>query len=214
MWADYLKTWTLLLTLTFLILIFSFALANTAGLTIALMLMIILNLLAFFYSDKIILKIFKAKKLKYTDNSELHDIIKEISTRASVKTPIIYLIPSNSLNALATGWPNKPKLAVTQGLLSELEEIFVSYGLSRINDTPREFEYNKTFEGVRMFVDHARSKPFSTFYLLQERLENMDSPVTTLDTRLDNCELEMLKQYKSEPVMDSSKVSLLLFRKD
>jgi len=99
-------------------------------------------------------------------------------------------------------------------LLSELEEIFVSYGLSRINEAPREFEYNKTFDGVRKFVDHARRKPFSTFYLLQERLENMDSPVTTLDTRLDNCELEMLKEYGTGPVSDTSKVSLLLFRKD
>ena len=122
MWVDYLKTWVLLLTLTFFVLIFFFALAGAPGLTIALLIMVALDITAFFYSDKLILKIFKARKSSYSEKPELHELIRELSTRAKIKTPQVYIIPSNSPNAFATGRPRKPYLAITNGLLSELED--------------------------------------------------------------------------------------------
>ena len=122
MWVDYLKTWVLLLTLTFFVLIFFFAVAGAAGLTISLLIMVAIDIAAFFYSENLILKIFKARKANYSEKPELHELIRDLSTRAKIKAPQIYMIPSNSPNAFAVGRPRKPCLAITNGLLSELED--------------------------------------------------------------------------------------------
>jgi heat shock protein HtpX len=123
MWKDHLKVWILLLSLTFLLLIFGFALGGTVGLTVALLITIIINISSFWYSDKIALKIYRAQKINYSDKPELHDIVKDIAMRASVKTPKLYLIPSKNPNAFATGRSeDKATLAVTQGLLDLLSE--------------------------------------------------------------------------------------------
>jgi heat shock protein HtpX len=105
------------------LLIFGFALGGTTGLTVALFLVIVMNITSFWYSDKIALKIYRAKKLEYSENPELHDMVKDISTRAGIKTPKVYIIPSSNPNAFATGRSeNSSIVAVTQGLLDILEE--------------------------------------------------------------------------------------------
>ncbi len=120
---DHLKTWILLLSLTFLLLILGFALGGTMGLTIALFITGIINISSFWYSDKIALKIYKAKKILYSEKPELHDILKDLSMRAGIKTPKLYLIPSPNPNAFATGRSeNTAVVAVTQGLLDLLLE--------------------------------------------------------------------------------------------
>jgi len=122
MWVDYLKTWVLLLTLTFLVLIFSFAISGTSGLAMSLTVMILIDLIAILYSDRLILKIFHAKKLNYSEKPNLHELVKDISIRANIKVPKIYLIPSSSPNAFAIGRSSRSYIAVTDGLLSELTE--------------------------------------------------------------------------------------------
>ncbi|MBT4321916.1 zinc metalloprotease HtpX [Candidatus Woesearchaeota archaeon] len=120
---DHLKTWVLLLSLTFLLLILGFALGGTMGLTIALFITVIINISSFWYSDKIALKIYKAKKILYSEKPELHDLLKDLSMRAAIKTPKLYLIPSPNPNAFATGRSeNTAVVAVTQGLLDLLSE--------------------------------------------------------------------------------------------
>ncbi|MBT4375843.1 zinc metalloprotease HtpX [archaeon] len=120
---DHLKTWVLLLSLTFLLLILGFALGGTMGLTIALFITVIINISSFWYSDKIALKIYKAKKILYSEKPELHDILKDLSMRAGIKTPRLYMIPSPNPNAFATGRSeNTAVVAVTQGLLDLLSE--------------------------------------------------------------------------------------------
>lgn len=120
---DHLKTWVLLLSLTFLLLILGFALGGTTGLTVALFITLIINVSSFWYSDKIALKIYKAKKISYSDKPELHDMLKDLSMRAGIKTPKLYLIPSPNPNAFATGRSESTAVvAVTEGLLEILEE--------------------------------------------------------------------------------------------
>jgi len=112
-----------MLTLTFLLLIFGFALGGNTGLTIALLMSFIINIISFWYSDKITLKIFKAKKLEYSEYPKIHDIIKDVAMRAGIKTPSVYLIPTNAPNAFATGRSeNNSAVALTQGLIEMLEE--------------------------------------------------------------------------------------------
>ena len=123
MFKDHFKVWILLLSLTLLLLLLGFALGGTAGLTIALFITIIINISSFWYSDKIALKIYKAKKISYSDKPELHYMVKDIAMRAGIKTPKLYLIPSSNPNAFATGRSeDKAVVAVTQGLLDLLEE--------------------------------------------------------------------------------------------
>ena len=123
MFLDQIKTVILLATLTFLLLIIGFALAGTPGLAIALIISIGINILSYWYSDKLVLKIYNARKAEYSHYPYLHDITKEVSTRASIKMPKLYVIESNNPNAFATGRNEKSAvIAVTSGLLELLTE--------------------------------------------------------------------------------------------
>ncbi len=123
MFRDHLKTWTLLFSLSFILLILGFALGGSSGLTFALLFTLGMNIATYWYSDKIALKLYRAQKSKYSDNVKLHEMIKDISMRAGIKTPSVYIIPSSNPNAFATGRnEDKSVIAVTNGLLEILEE--------------------------------------------------------------------------------------------
>lgn len=123
MFLDQIKTFGLLAALTFLLLIIGFALGGTSGLAIALAISIIMNVLSYWYSDKIVLKMYNARKAEYSEYTKLHDLTKEIVTRASIKMPKLYVIESDNPNAFATGRnENKAVIAVTTGLLELLDE--------------------------------------------------------------------------------------------
>ena len=123
MLLDQLKTFLLLTGLTFLLLIIGFALGGTSGLAIALILAIVMNTISYWYSDKIVLKMYGAKKAEYSDFPRLHDLTKEIAMRANIKTPKIYIVNNDNPNAFATGRSeNKSVVAVTTGLLALLNE--------------------------------------------------------------------------------------------
>jgi len=123
MFRDHLKTWTLLFSLSFILLILGFALGGSSGLTFALLFTLGMNITTYWYSDKIALKLYRAQKSKYSDNVKLHEMIKDISMRAGIKTPSVYIIPSSNPNAFATGRnEDKSVIAVTNGLLEILEE--------------------------------------------------------------------------------------------
>ncbi len=123
MFIDQLKTIALLAGLTFILLITGFAVGGTAGLTIALILTTAMNILSYWYSDKLVLKLYNAKPADHTQFESLHNLVRDIATRASIKKPKIYIINSNNPNAFATGRnQNKAVIAVTTGLLDMLDE--------------------------------------------------------------------------------------------
>ncbi|MBT3416510.1 zinc metalloprotease HtpX [Candidatus Woesearchaeota archaeon] len=121
MFIDQIKTTALLAGLTFLLLIFGFSIGGTTGLTIALLLTATMNIVSYWYSDKLVLKMHKAKPANHEMFEDLHDIVKNISIRASIKKPKIFIINSQSPNAFATGRNDKNAvIAVTIGLLEKL----------------------------------------------------------------------------------------------
>jgi len=123
MFWDKLKTVILLVVLTFILLIVGFAIGGTSGLSIALIASIAANVLSYWYSDKIILKMYGAKRAEYSQFSALHDAVKDVATRASLKMPKIYVIDSENPNAFATGRNEKnATITVTTGLLAILDE--------------------------------------------------------------------------------------------
>ena len=92
------------------------------GLIIALIVWAVMNLIAFFQGDNILLSLSRAKKIGRDDLPRLYNIVEEMKIASGLeKMPDIYIIDDPALNAFATGRdPNKAAVAVTSGLLQKL----------------------------------------------------------------------------------------------
>jgi len=92
------------------------------GLVIALVLLLVMNLVAWFQGDNIMLALSRAKKIKRDDHPRLFNIVEEMRIASGLeKMPDIYIIDDPSMNAFATGRDaNKAAVAVTSGLLQRL----------------------------------------------------------------------------------------------
>ena len=115
------KTVVLLAMLSALLMIMGSALGGQQGLIIALFLAIAMNLGSYWFSDKIVLSMYRAQELCPTDAPLLFQIVEELSERAGVPMPRICLIPQQAPNAFATGRdPAHGVIAVTQGIIQML----------------------------------------------------------------------------------------------
>jgi len=83
----------------------------------------VMNFVAYFWSDKIVLKMHRAHPVTQTDAPRLYAIVHELATRAAIPMPRLYRIPSPQPNAFATGRnPQHGVVAVTDGILQILSE--------------------------------------------------------------------------------------------
>lgn len=137
------KTWALLAGFfVFVILvgyIFSVALENVTILYIAVFISIFSSFFSYWYSDKLVLRMSKAKEIKREDNLELYRLVENLCITAGLPVPKIYIINDSAPNAFATGRnPEKAVIAVTSGLLSKLDrselEGVVAHELSHIGN--------------------------------------------------------------------------------
>jgi len=84
---------------------------------------LLMNIFSYWFSDKIVLKMSGAKRIKREDNRELFDTIERLSRQAHLPIPKVYIMNDLSLNAFATGRNAKNSaVAVTQGLLNVLDQ--------------------------------------------------------------------------------------------
>ncbi|HEX8254000.1 MAG TPA: zinc metalloprotease HtpX [Thermoanaerobaculia bacterium] len=82
-----------------------------------------MNLGAYFFSDKLVLKMHRAQPLGEREAPRLHAIVRELSMRAEIPMPRLFLIPSSQPNAFATGRnPEHGVIAVTDGIIQLLSE--------------------------------------------------------------------------------------------
>lgn len=82
-----------------------------------------MNLGAYFFSDRVVLRLHHARELSVSDAPELHAIVDELASRAQIPKPRVYVIPEQQPNAFATGRnPARGVVAVTEGLLELLDE--------------------------------------------------------------------------------------------
>ena len=137
------KTWLLitgfLVFIIFLGWIFSYLLDNSIFLVLAVILAIFQSILSYWYSDKIVLAMTRAKPIEKKDNPELYRIIENLCLTAGLPLPKIYIIEEAQPNAFATGRDAKHAVvAVTRGLLEKLEkselEGVISHELSHIGN--------------------------------------------------------------------------------
>lgn len=92
------------------------------GLAIALVLLVIMNLVAFYQGDNIMLSVSKAKKIQKADHPRLFNIVEEMQIASGLsRMPDVYIIDDPAMNAFATGRnEDKAAVAVTTGLLQKL----------------------------------------------------------------------------------------------
>ena len=120
------KTWLLFTVfLIFIIsigLIFSRIYANPSILYFAVIFSVLMNVIAYWYSDKIVLKMAKAVPVEKKNAPELYNIVENLCITAGLPLPKIYLIREAQPNAFATGRnPRHAVVAVTEGLLERLD---------------------------------------------------------------------------------------------
>lgn len=137
--ANRLKTALLLGLLTGLLLIIGQVAGGRTGLTIALVFAGLMNFFSYWFSDKIVLAMYRAKELSPEEAPRLYTIMEALSRQAGLPMPKLYLIPSPTPNAFATGRsPKHAAVAVTQGILQILDDNelagVLAHELSHIKD--------------------------------------------------------------------------------
>ncbi len=115
------KTALLLGALTGILLLIGWLLGGTGGLTIALIFSVLMNFGTYYFSDKIVLMMYKAKEADKKKHSWLHSMVAEVAKKAGVPKPKVFIVPMPISNAFATGRnPQNAVVAVTEGIMHDL----------------------------------------------------------------------------------------------
>jgi heat shock protein HtpX len=116
-----LKTGVLMVVLTVLFLAVGAIVGGKSGVTIALVIALGMNLVTYWFSDKIVLRMYGAREIDENEAGRLHQMIAGLSRNAGLPMPKVYLIEQDQPNAFATGRnPEHGVVAVTTGLLQIL----------------------------------------------------------------------------------------------
>jgi len=118
-----LRTTLLLGALTGLLMAFGQALGGSQGVTIALIFAVVMNFGAYWFSDKIVLRMYSAREVTEAEAPSLHRIVHNLALGARIPMPKVYIIPGEGANAFATGRnPQHAAVAVTEGLMRMMDE--------------------------------------------------------------------------------------------
>src|SRR5258706_4994520 len=117
------KTTLLLTGMTLLLMLAGRAFGGQNGMLMALAFAAVLNFVSYFFSDKIALATYRAQPVGRDDLPRVYNIVERLAQKVSLPMPKVYLIPTDSPNAFATGRnPNHASVAVTQGILGLLND--------------------------------------------------------------------------------------------
>ena len=118
-----LKTALLLGLLTGFMIVVGEQLGGQNGMIVALVIAAIMNFVSYFYSDKIALMSYRAQPVTREQLPRVYEVVERITQRQGLPMPKIYVIPTESPNAFATGRnPSHASVAVTQGILQLLDD--------------------------------------------------------------------------------------------
>lgn len=120
---NHIKTALLLGAMSGLVLVIGGLIGGQVGLFVALMIAVLMNFGTYWFSDKIVLKMYKAKPVNKREYPRLFNIVNDVITKANLPMPKVYVIESPNPNAFATGRnPEHSAIAVTTGILNILDE--------------------------------------------------------------------------------------------
>jgi heat shock protein HtpX len=112
------KTLILLVLLTLIFVWAGAAFGGKQGMTIALCMALMMNIFAYWFSDKIVLRMYGAREVTEAEVPELFGIVRRLSQKAQIPMPKVYVMEQDQPNAFATGRnPNHAAVAVTSGIL-------------------------------------------------------------------------------------------------
>ncbi|MFC1523641.1 zinc metalloprotease HtpX [Thermodesulfobacteriota bacterium] len=115
------KTFILMAALTGLFMIAGQALGGQSGMMIALFMALAMNFFAYWYSDKMALKMSRAREISPAEAPQLHSLVENLAHKAGLPKPRVYIMPGETPNAFATGRnPDHSAVAVTEGILKIL----------------------------------------------------------------------------------------------
>lgn len=116
-----LKTFLLLFGLTLFLMFIGNLVGGRSGMTVALLFSLVMNFISYWYSDKIVLKMYRAQEVGPSSN--LYRVVARLAKKADLPMPKVYIINKGQPNAFATGRnPNHAAVACTTGLLNLLDE--------------------------------------------------------------------------------------------
>lgn len=118
-----LKTVFLITLMTVLLVFIGNLIGGKTGMIIALVFAVGMNFFSYWFSDKIVLKMYKAEEVNEANNPRLYRIVKTLAARAGLPMPKVYIIMNGSPNAFATGRnKNHAAVAVTNTLMDMLDD--------------------------------------------------------------------------------------------
>lgn len=122
MWNQ-IKTTALLASLSGLLMLMGAYFGGWTGVTVMFIMSLIINGIAYFYSDKIVLRMYGAKKLDPDKYSQIYKTVENLAQKNNIPMPKLYLVENAMANAFATGRnPQNASVAVTSGILNILDE--------------------------------------------------------------------------------------------
>ena len=117
------KTGILLAVLTAMLVLIGGAIGGQQGMVIAFVIALAMNFLSYWFSDKMVLAAYGAQPIDEAAAPRLYAIVRRLVTRAGIPMPRVYLVPSETPNAFATGRnPQHAVVAVTEGIMRILDE--------------------------------------------------------------------------------------------
>jgi heat shock protein HtpX len=115
------KTFFLMLVLTVLFILVGTAIGGKSGAVYAFIFAALMNFFSYWFSDKIVLRMYGAREVSQSEAPELYGIVAELTSKASLPMPKVYIMENDTPNAFATGRnPAHAAVAVTTGILKIL----------------------------------------------------------------------------------------------
>lgn len=123
MFMNSIKTGFLMFGLVFLFTFIGGLLGNQDGALIGLLIAGAMSFYSYWFSDKMVIKAYRAQEVDATTNPRLYNLVKKLSQNADLPMPKVYIIPERQPNAFATGRnPSHAAVACTQGLLDLMSD--------------------------------------------------------------------------------------------
>jgi heat shock protein HtpX len=116
--ANRFKTFLLLAGLTVFLVLMGKLIGGRSGMQIAFLIALAMNFISYWFSDKIVLRMYGAQEVSPAQAPDLHRLVEDLSREAGIPKPKVYIIPNDTPNAFATGRnPEHSAVAVTEGIL-------------------------------------------------------------------------------------------------
>jgi heat shock protein HtpX len=120
---NWVKTAMLMAAITALFVVLGGVIGGGRGMTIALVIALAMNFFSYWFSDKLVLRMYNAQEVDEASAPQFYRMIRELATRAQLPMPRVYLINEDAPNAFATGRnPEHAAVAATTGILRVLSE--------------------------------------------------------------------------------------------